>query len=129
MLGDELEQRAERESRRLANRLHAGAIHLLRAVRDEDRASGLGPAQLSALSVLVFGGPRSLKQLAAAEQVRPPTMSRIVAALERAGMVARAGAADDGRKIVLRATMRGARTLLRARDRRVERVAARIAQL
>src|SRR5258707_12671198 len=62
-----------------ADRLHSAAIHLLRRLRVRDRESGVGPAQLSALSVLVFGGPRSLGELANAEQVRPPTMSRIVA--------------------------------------------------
>src|SRR5258706_14927634 len=68
-----------------ADRLHSAAIHLLRQLRVRDRESGVGPAQLSALSVLVFGGPRSLGELADAEQVRPPTMSRIVAELERGG--------------------------------------------
>ena len=72
-----------------ADRLHSASIHLLRRLRVRDRESGVGPAQLSALSVLVFGGPRSLGELADAEQVRPPTMSRIVAGLERAGLVKR----------------------------------------
>lgn len=72
-----------------AMRLHSAAIHLLRAVRSKDRASGIGPAQLSALSVLVFGGEKSLRELAEAEQVRPPTMTRIAAGLERAGLARR----------------------------------------
>jgi DNA-binding MarR family transcriptional regulator len=62
-----------------ADRLHSAAIHLLRRVRQQDTASGVGPAQLSALSVLVFAGPKTLGDLAAAEQVKPPTMSRVVA--------------------------------------------------
>ncbi|MGA7856601.1 MAG: hypothetical protein WCA11_01650, partial [Terracidiphilus sp.] len=69
------------EAQRIADQLHSAAIHLLRSVRTQDRSLGVGPAQLSALSVLVFGGPRSLTELAEAEQVRPPTMSRIVAGL------------------------------------------------
>jgi len=72
-----------------ADKLHSAAIHLLRRLRVRDRESGIGPAQLSALSVLVFGGPRSLGELADAEQVRPPTMSRIVSGLERARLVKR----------------------------------------
>src|ERR1700682_719948 len=68
-----------------AGRLHSVAIHLLRRLRVSDLASGIGPAQLSALSVLVFGGPRSLGELAEAEQVRPPTMSRIVAGVGGGG--------------------------------------------
>src|SRR2546426_11655231 len=73
-----------------ADRLHSAAIHLLRRLRVRDRESGMGPAQLSALSGLgLGGGPRSLGELAEAEQVRPPTMSRIVAGLVRAGLVRR----------------------------------------
>src|SRR3954463_14052103 len=68
-----------RELLELADRLHSTAIHLLRRVRKQDVAIGQGPARLSALSVLVFGGPKTLGELAAAEQVKPPTMSRIVA--------------------------------------------------
>ena len=75
---------SEVEAYRIGDLLHSAAIHLLRKVRAQDRSAGIGPAQLSALSVLVFGGPRSLKELADAEQVRPPTMSRIVVGLERA---------------------------------------------
>ncbi len=44
----------------IADRLHSAAIHLLRRVRKQDAASGEGPARLSALSVLVFGGPMTL---------------------------------------------------------------------
>src|SRR5271163_576973 len=90
----------------IADRLHSAAIHLLRRLRVRDRESGIGPAQLSALSVLVFGGPRSLGELAEAEQVRPPTMSRIVAGLERARLVRR-HATDDARRIRLEATPKG----------------------
>src|SRR5258707_14604829 len=79
-----------------ADRLHSAAIHLLRRLRGGDPESGVGPAQLSALSVLVFGGPRSLGELADAEQVRPPTMSRIVAGLGRGGLVGRQAAGDGG---------------------------------
>ena len=73
----------------LADRLHSAAIHLLRLVRVQDAATGVAPARLSALSVIVFGGPVSLNDLARAEQVRPPTMSRIVDALEAEGLARR----------------------------------------
>ncbi len=72
------------ETSAVADRLHSAAIHLLRRVRKQDAATGEGPARLSALSVLVFGGPMTLGQLAAAEQVKPPTMSRIVPGWSRA---------------------------------------------
>src|SRR5260370_28081290 len=74
------------EAYHVADLLHSAAIHLLRTVRARDQRMGIGPAQLSALSVLVFGGPRSLKELADAEQVRPPTMSRIVTRLVPVGL-------------------------------------------
>src|SRR5947209_16572372 len=105
-----------------ADRLHSAAIHLLRRLRVGDRESGVGPAQLSALSVLVFGGPRSLGELADAEQVRPPTMSRIVAGLERAGLVKRRKT-EDGRRVRLEASARGTKILQEGRLRRVESLA------
>src|SRR5882672_3828281 len=106
-----------------ADRLHSAAIHLLRRLRVRDRESGVGPAQLSALSVLVLGGgPRSLGELAEAEQVRPPTMSRIVAGLVRARLVRR-GKTEDGRRVRLEATAKGTRILQEGRRRRVESLA------
>ncbi len=103
----------------VADRLHSTAIHLLRRLRVVDRASGIGPAQLSALSVLVFGGPRSIGELAAAEQVRPPTMSRIVAGLERAKLVRRR-VGQDKRSAQIAATKEGMRIMWAGRRRRVE---------
>jgi DNA-binding MarR family transcriptional regulator len=112
-----------------ADKLHSAAIHLLRRLRVRDRESGIGPAQLSALSVLVLGGgPRSLGELAEAEQVRPPTMSRIVAGLERAGLVRR-GKAEDGRRVRLEATAKGTKILQEGRRRRVESLAKALASL
>src|SRR5258705_9639300 len=87
-----------------ADRLHSAAIHLLRRLRIRDRESGVGPAQLSALCVLVFGGPKSLAQLAEAEQVKAPTMSRIVAGLLRAKLVHRRTDKQDRRAVVIQAT-------------------------
>ena len=113
----------------VAGRLHSVAIRLLRSVRGEDRASGLTPARLSALSVLVFGGPRTLGELAAAEQVTAPTMSRLVAALEEAGLVRRGPHPEDGRSVVLDATGEGRRLMEEGRDRRVARLAELLRRL
>jgi DNA-binding MarR family transcriptional regulator len=112
--------RAADASREVADRLHSAAIHLLRHIRKQDVKSGLGPARLSALSVVVFGGPCSLQQLAAAEQVKPPTMSRIVAALERQGLLKRGNDKRDRRKILLQATQKGVTLMQRGRTRRIE---------
>jgi DNA-binding MarR family transcriptional regulator len=111
-----------------ADKLHSAAIHLLRRLRVRDRESGIGPAQLSALSVLVFGGPRSLGELAEAEQVRPPTMSRIVSGLAAAGLVKRE-ATEDGRRVRLVATPKGTKILWEGRKRRVESLAIALAAL
>lgn len=113
----------------LADALHSAAIHLLRRVRSEDRASGVGPAQLSALSVLVFGGRMSLGDLAAAEQVKPPTMVRIVQALVEERFVTAKPDKLDRRKIVISATARGRELMLRARQRRVRALAELIARI
>jgi DNA-binding MarR family transcriptional regulator len=112
----------------LADQLHSAAIHLLRRLRVRDRESGIGPAQLSALSVLVFGGPRSLGELADAEQVRPPTMSRIVAGLERSRLVRRQ-ATRDGRRVRLEASPKGVSLMWEGRKRRVESLAKAVAGL
>lgn len=112
----------------LADGLHSAAIHLLRLVRTEDRATGIGPAQLSGLSVLVFGGKMSLRRLAAIEQVKPPTMVRIVQGLvERKLAVSRADP-SDARMVSISATRRGRSLMLRARRRRVQALAETLAE-
>lgn len=119
MTGSKGKKQDAHEAAEVADRLHSAAIHLLRRLRVRDLASGVGPAQLSALSVLVFGGPRSLGELAEAEQVRPPTMSRIVAGLERDGLVRR-HLTEDKRRVRLEATAKGTKMLQEGRRRRVE---------
>src|SRR4051794_15355496 len=108
----------------VADRLHSAAIRLLRRLRLQDTAMGIGPSQASALSVLVFGGPMSLKELSRAEQVRPPTMSRIIRGLERARLVERRIAADDRRRIALAPTKLGRTLLQQGRSRRVALLAS-----
>jgi DNA-binding MarR family transcriptional regulator len=113
----------DRQVMDLADRLHSASIHLLRRVRRQDAASGEGPARLSALSVLVFGGPMSLGELAAAEQVRPPTITRIVAGLERSGLARRVVDAADARRVRIHPTEKGKWLLQKARQRRIEYLA------
>jgi DNA-binding MarR family transcriptional regulator len=113
----------------MAERLHSAAIHLLRRLRREDDASGLTAPRLSALSVIVFGGPLTLGALAVAEQVRPPTMTRIIAALEARQLVAREPSPDDGRVTLVRATPAGRRLLEEGRTRRTSVLARQLAAL
>jgi DNA-binding MarR family transcriptional regulator len=117
------------ETSAVADRLHSTAIHLLRRVRKQDAATGEGPARLSALSVLVFGGPMTLGQLAAAEQVKPPTMSRIVTGLEESRLVERLTDAKDARRVRIRATPNGERLLHQGRRRRIEYLASHLGGL
>jgi len=107
----------------IADRLHSAAIHLLRSAAKPDVLSGQGPARLSALSVLVFGGPRTLGELAAAERVKPPTMSRIVAGLKRTGLARIQKDGNDARRIRISVTPKGERLLQEARRRRIRALA------
>jgi DNA-binding MarR family transcriptional regulator len=119
----------ERNLLEIADRLHSAAIHLLRNAAKTDTLSGQGPARLSALSVLVFGGPRTLGQLAAAERVKPPTMSCIVAGLKRAGLARIQPDGKDARKIRISVTAKGERLLQEARQRRIRVLADTLAGL
>jgi DNA-binding MarR family transcriptional regulator len=109
--------------RETADRLHAAAIHLLRRVREADREAALSPARLSVLSVLVFGGAQTPGRLAAIEQVRPPTMTRLVQGLEADKFVRRRRRSTDRRSVVIEATPRGRRVLEAARRRRLDLLA------
>ncbi len=107
---------------KISRNLHSVAIHLLRSLRVQDSAIGIGPSQLSALSVIVYGGPRSLHELARAEQVRPPTMSRIVDALVEEGLVKRQVNDADRRTVTISPTPRGVQIMQEGRDRREKRL-------
>lgn len=112
-----------------ADLLHSAAIRVLRMVRVEDAQAGIGPAQLSALSVLVFGGAKTVSELAVLEQVRPPTMSRIVDGLVRKKLVQRVESAEDRRMVRVSATAKGEKLMLAGKDRRVKALAARFEAL
>lgn len=113
----------------VADRLHSAAIHLLRRARGRDVELGLSGPRLSALSVVVFAGPLTVSELAAAEQVRPPTMTRLVDALQRATLVSREPNPEDARSVLVRATATGRLALSRGRSRRIEDLAARLSEL
>jgi DNA-binding MarR family transcriptional regulator len=107
--------------REAVDRMHSAAIHLLRRVRETDAsAMGISPARASALSVLVFGGARSLTELAAAEQVTSATMSKLVTAMEAEGLVRRYPDVNDARSIRIEATAKARRILERGRARRLD---------
>ena len=118
-----------KESEEIADRIHSAAIHLLRKLRREDAESGLNAPRLSALSVIVFAGPVTLGDLAGAEQVRPPTMTRIVDALAEQKLVTRNKSASDARRTMIAATPAGRKLLMQGRERRIRALAKHIAAL
>jgi DNA-binding MarR family transcriptional regulator len=121
--------RARPDRLEVANRLHSAAIHLLRRARRVDAESHLPAPQLSALSVIVYAGPITLGALASAEQVRPPTMTRLIAAMEDGGLIEREPDEDDRRVVRIRATTKGKRILEEGRDRRIAVIGEALATL
>src|SRR5437588_9656760 len=114
--------------RDVADRLHSAAIHLLRRVRSSDVQTGVTPAQLSALSVLM-SGPKTLGELAGAEQVKPPTITRLARELERLGLARRETDAGDARVARLRSTAKGSAILRRGRELRIGELERRLQRL
>jgi DNA-binding MarR family transcriptional regulator len=114
--------------RQLADRLHSAAIHLLRRARRSDPLTGATPAQLSALSVLM-SGPKTLGDLAAAEQVRPPTVSRLAAEMERIGLIRRRDDPSDARVVRVEMTAKGRRVLGKGRELRITDIEGRVRRL
>src|SRR5712691_6399799 len=112
---------------KVIERFHHLAIRLLRSLRAVDEAHGFSGSRASALSVLVFRGAQSLGNLAAAEGVKPPTMSRLVKAMAAEGLVATETASDDERRIRIAATARGRRRMLAARQHRLDAIATLLA--
>ena len=101
----------------LAARLRLAVTRLARRLRQEAGA-GITPSMLSALSSADRQGPVTMRDLCAAEQVQPPTMTRIVAALVAAGLVVREADAKDGRVAWVKVTADGRRLLERSRRRK-----------
>lgn len=101
----------------LAARLRLAVTRLARRLRQEAEA-GITPSMLSALSSAERQGPVTMRDLCAAEQVQPPTMTRIVAALVAAGLVVREADTEDGRVAWVKVTPDGRRLLERSRKRK-----------
>ena len=118
-----------KRSARTASELNSAAIHLLRGLRATDRAAALTPARLSALSVLVFGGPCPLGRLARIEDVAGPTMTRIVDGLSELGLAERRPHPDGGRLVLVAATAEGERVMRAAQQARVDTIVAALGTL
>ena len=112
-----------------ARHLNSAAIHLLRGMRAADRVAGLTPARLSALSVLVFGGPSTLGQLARTEDVSGPTMTRIVDGLVGLSLATREEHPESARQVLISATAAGGELMQVAAQRRVDVIVRALSSL
>lgn len=123
------EGQAPVDATELAARLAGLGVVLQRHLARADAGDGLTRARLSALALLVLGGPRTLGELAAAERVRPPTMTRLVHAMEADGLVVRERNPADGRSIIIRATVEGETQLEQGRAKQIAPLAHAIGRL
>lgn len=115
-----------RPDRALIERFHHRVIRMLRSLRPVDEAGSISGPRASALSILVFRGPCSLGELAGAEGVKAPTMSRLVKAMEAEGLLRVAVANNDQRRVRIEASPRGRKLMLEARERRLAALALAI---
>lgn len=119
----------DEETRQAAIRLQNLATRLLRLARSSHGKEELSSAQYSAMAVLYDRGPLSLVDLARAESVAHPTMSRLVAGLARRGIVERQHNADDRRSRRVLLTEPGRDLYERTCSNRVRVIGAILAQL
>ena len=114
---------AERE-RTLAGRLRLAVVRLNRRLRAQSGDSVITLSQLSALSTLSKCGSMTPGDLAAKEGVQPPSMTRVIAALEGRGLVARRPHPTDGRQAIVEVTRAGQERIdeeISARERWLDR--------
>jgi DNA-binding MarR family transcriptional regulator len=112
----------------LAARLRLVVTRLYRPLRQQV-AAGLTPSQISTLATAERLGTPTLGELAAAEQVQPPSMTRTVGTLESTGMLERLVEPADGRVVRVQVSPEGRRTLQRIRSLRNALLARRLRRL
>ena len=120
---------APRTDPALASALRLAVLRLARRMRGERADTSLTLSQLAALATLERSGPLTPRELAAAERVQPPSMTRLAASLEAAGLVTRTGHPSDGRQVLLAASPAGTALLREDRRRRDAWLAQRLAEL
>ena len=102
----------------LASQLRISVMRLARRLRQQRTDDRLTASQIAALATLDREGPLTLGELAAREHVQPPSMTRITAALEDLGLVARAPHPADKRQVLFAPTPAGSKLLVADRKRR-----------
>jgi DNA-binding MarR family transcriptional regulator len=116
-------------SAELAEQLRAAIIRLTRRLRQTRPVGELTQNQISVLASLELAGALTPRELAEAERVQPPTMTRVLARLEERGLVQRAPHPTDGRQVLLSATQSGREVLLEQRRVKAEWLTRRLAEL
>jgi DNA-binding MarR family transcriptional regulator len=96
----------------LASRLRLAVVRLNRRLRAQRTNSAISLTQVSALSTLHKCGPLTPGELAAKEGVQPPSMTRVIAALEEFGFATRRPHPTDGRQAIVEVTEAGEHYLL-----------------
>jgi DNA-binding MarR family transcriptional regulator len=125
---------ASRRRKDVAWRLNSVTVHLGRALREsrglrDSARRGLAAEQRSALAVVAFMGPIPIGDLAQAERVGAPAMTKTVKILEATGLVRREADSGDGRRVRVRATAAGIRMVRAGRDERVAKIRKAIGTL
>ena len=100
-----------------------------RRVRAERGSAGLSDPQFSVLALLTRNGPMTPGQLADADLVQPPSMTRTVNCLVDLGLVSKGENPADGRQVVVSLTERGQAEVRETRRRRNAWLAQRLAEL
>lgn len=113
----------------LASSLRLAVMRLARRMRSERPDSSLTLSQVAALATLERHGPLTPRELAAHERVQPPSMTRIAACLENAGLATRTHHPTDGRQVLLAVSPDGAALLREDRRRREAWLARRLGEL
>jgi len=102
----------------LEDELRLSVMRLARRMRLERDDGDLPDHQLSVLFVLLREGPISIGLLSEHERVTPPSMNRTVNAMAQWGLLNRASASDDGRRVLVDITEAGRRAAGEIRRRR-----------
>lgn len=125
---DTIHTRGAHRQEPLATRLRSTLLRTSRRLREE-RPGDLTQPQLTALSQIFANGPLTAGELAEREHVRPPSMTRTVAALSENGLVVRTRPDDDRRQVRLVVSERGRELVLATRRRRDEWLRRRLSAL
>jgi DNA-binding MarR family transcriptional regulator len=112
----------------LAAELRVAIMRTSRRLRTEAASHDISPGQYSVLAA-ILNGPLTVGELAEREQIQAPSMTRIVNGLETAGYVTRGDNPQDRRQVLVHVTESGSAVLQRARSRRTQWLAKRVAAL